>query len=149
VGWTGKGTHEDPNRPDWKTHKVDKYEDVTGQPGTKIPTEPNFFVARIETDNSTLEAMKSDGYIILWAQPVPAKGEIGQAPKPVEPLPKQTKVELDKLKYDLEYIGVPTSATALADTSKADVTAVDISNQLRSVMKEFPKSTSAEDVKPK
>lgn len=121
-------------------------EDVTGQ---KHIAEPNFMVAKIVCDNATIAKMKDDGYLILWSQRVPDKGEIGQSAEPVKPLPKQTVAELDKLKYDLEYIGIPTAATALADTAKADVTAADVANQVKDVARGFPKSTKVEEAKPK
>jgi hypothetical protein len=141
VGWTGTGTHEDPYRPDWKDYKVDKYEDVTGQNGTKIPAEPNLFVALIQADNATIDLMKKDGFTILWTRTLEDNTDIGMTTPPIEPLPKQTKEELDKLLAELTAKGVPSAdlaKTAMQDTARADVTGVDIAVQLKSIMKDFP-----------
>lgn len=127
------------------------YEDVTTADGIR---DPNLFVVKITCDNATIAKMKDDGYIILWTQRMPDKSELGQATEPVKPLPKQTKAELDKLLYDLRYVGFPETAvvqTAMSDTAKADVTAADVSVQLKSLMKEFPakaKTEAGETIKP-
>lgn len=132
VGWVGTGSEQDSFRPDFGAYTVGLYRDVTGQPGGKDQIkEPNQFIAYIECDNSTLDKMKQEGYVILWQQ------KVGDT----KPVPKETKVSLDSLKTALEAKGVPVaslSATALADTSKADVTAVDISTQLKAEMAKFP-----------
>jgi hypothetical protein len=140
VGWTGKGTSEDPYRPNLAGYEIKYYEDKTNQPGGSDQIkEPNQFVAYIEADNATILKMKDDGIVVLWMKP---KSDTKQ-------LPKQTKAELDVLKTALTAKGVPSadiSKTALADTSKADVTAVDVATQLKAVMKEFP-AAKVEEVK--
>jgi hypothetical protein len=104
--------------------------------------EPNLGVWHVTCDNETLLKLKSDGGTILWMKPVG-----GESKPTVEA--KQTKAELDTLKADLSDKGIipaDIAKTALSDTSKADVTAVDVSTQLKSVMKEFP-ATKVEEVR--
>jgi hypothetical protein len=139
VSWIGDGTYSNPHRPDWKSYEITTWRDTTNQSGEKIPSDPNLFVAYIEADNATILKMKDDGIVVLWMKP---KGSIKTPPK-------QTKVQLDTLKADLAAKGVLSAdiaKTALGDTSKADVTAVDVSMQLKSVMKEFP-AAKVEEVK--
>jgi hypothetical protein len=112
------------------------YEDVTTSYGIR---EPNLMVAKITCDNGTILKMKDDGFVVLWMKPV------ADAKTP----PKQTKAELDTLKADLSAKGIipaDIAKTALSDTSKADVTAVDVATQLKAVMKEFP-AAKVEEVK--
>lgn len=70
VGWKGSGTHEDPYTPNWGAFTVDKYEDTTGQPGENIVPDPNLFVAKVEADNSTLDAMVGAGFVEFWREKI-------------------------------------------------------------------------------
>jgi hypothetical protein len=104
--------------------------------------EPNLGVWHVSCDNETLIKLKTDGGTILWMKPV------GGDSKPAVEA-KQTKVQLDTLKADLAAKGVLSSdiaKTSLGDTSKADVTAVDVATQLKAVCKEFP-AAKVEEVK--
>ena len=117
-------------------------EDVTGQ---RFLTEPNLMVTQIVCDNATIDKMATDGYKVLWSKKVPVSVEPGTSVEPVEPFPKETKAALDTLKTDLKALGITDahlSATALADTSKADVTGAGYSTQLKDVMQKFPKATA-------
>jgi hypothetical protein len=121
----------------WSRYPITYGEDVTGQYGLR---EPNLSVTLIQADNATILKMKDDGIVVLWMAP---KAD-------TKPLPKATKVQLDTLKADLSAKGIipaDIAKTALSDTSKADVTAVDIATQLKAVMKEFPAAKVVEEVK--
>jgi hypothetical protein len=132
VGWIGKGLEGDSFRPNFEGYEIKAYRNVTGQSaGPDQIKNPNLFVAYIEADNATILKMKDDGIVVLWMKPV----------ADAKTSPKQTKAQLDTLKSDLAAKGVLSAdiaKTALSDTSKADVTAVDVATQLKAVMKEFP-----------
>jgi hypothetical protein len=140
VSWTGTGLAGDNFRADLDKYEIKKWLDKTSQLAIPSPIkEPNQFVVYIEADNSTILKMKDDGIVVLWMEP-----KVG-AKTP----PKQTKVQLDTLKADLAAKGVLSAdiaKTALGDTSKADVTAVDVAVQLKAMMAEFPAATKVEEV---
>jgi hypothetical protein len=126
--------------PDLGVYEISRYSLVTDQPGGPDQIkDPNLFVAYIEADNSTIEKMRTDGFKILWSK----------SKDSVTPASKETKASLDTLKVDLKALGITDahlSATALANTASADVTASDVATQLKDVMAKFPAAKAVEEV---
>lgn len=169
VAWKGSGTHEDPYTPNWGAFTVDKYEDTTGQPGENIVPSPNSFIALIECDNVTLDSMVGAGFIELWREKIVepvgpgsslhdlwntmsdfllpsayAQSTSASASANGNGNEKPKKAVMKKLKQDLKAKGIKDAdldKTELKDVNKDSTkTRKEISEELRSVMRTFPKA---------
>lgn len=139
--WTGTGTKADPYRPLLaKQYPALTWDDVTGQPVSRLKPDPNTYTLLVTCDGDTLDAIEDDAaFVVLWTEVLDG----GEAPKSGgdellkeperknEDRPKQAKpsaAEVAKLRGELRSLGysAPAAAALVRDGVAREVIQADV-----------------------